>query len=355
MALAFSPLSRSIVPTAATPLRIAIVLNGHSSVALAFLLRTVFARANRLLGGERYAVAFVSAGGSASLELQGATVAAPRPRGRCDYAIVAPLDDVGPDYAPAPAEVACVQRLYAGGSIVASACLGAFTLAAAGLLDGRPATTHWAWKGVLASRYPAVDWQVGRMVCDLGDAITAGGYLAAIDLALHIVAATSTRAVAHRIGETLLADSIRQKQSVYAHALIDLPNEHPRFADLVRWIERHLGRPLAVREMAQRCRMSMRSFHRAFHGAFGVTPRKFVQVRRVERVRTLLRDTSRSIEQALLAVGVNDATSFRRVFQRELGCTPAEYRRRLRNEGVTAVQRRRARSGSLRASARALR
>lgn len=335
-----------------SPLRIAVVLNARSSIALAFLLRAVFARANRLLGEERYALQFVNARGTV-LALQGATVATRRPRGRYDYAVVTPLDDVAPDYAPDPAEVALVRRLHAGGSVAASACLGAFTLAAAGLIDARAATTHWAWKNVVANRYPRVDWQVGSMVCDLGDVITAGGYLATIDLGLHIVAASSSRDVAHRVGAALLADSVRQKQSVYAHALIDAPTEHPRFADLARFIERNLGRPLAARDLAQRCRMSLRTFHRRFQDAFGATPRKFVQVRRIERARTLLRDTSRSIEQTLQSIGVSDPTSFRRLFQRELGCTPAEYRRRLRSE--RAPERPRARSRPLRASARALR
>lgn len=313
-----------------TRIRIAVLLGPHSSVALAFLLQTVFARANRILGQSRYDMHFVRAAGAQALAMQGAVVQTRAPRGRYDYVIVVPLDDVPSNYAPAAAEIALVQKQHGKGAVIASACLGAMTLASAGLLDGREATTHWAWKAVVADRYPDVDWALGHMICDLGDAITAGGYLATVDLALHIVATTSSRATAHSIGQALLADSIRQKQSVYAQSLIDPRAQHGQLGDLVRWIDRHLDQPLVACDMAKRCRMSRRTFHRRFLDAFRVTPRKFVQVKRIEKAQDLLRNTSRSIEQILQSVGVSDTTSFRRVFQRELGCSPSEYRRRLR-------------------------
>ena len=329
--MALLPFLRSNVPQSKNrPLRIAALLGPHSSLALAFLLRTVFARANRLLGATRYDVQFIAAAGRRDLTLQDARVQTRAPRGSYDYLIVTPLDDVTPDYAPSAAQIALVRRQHARGAVVASACLGALTLAAAGLLDGREATTHWAWKALVTERFPSVDWALGRMVCDGGDVITAGGYLATVDLALHIVAATSSRDTAHCIGQALLADSFRQRQSIYARALLDPRVDDARLAELARLIERRLDRPLDTAAMAERCRMSLRTFHRRFRDAFHVTPRKYLQMRRVERSQELLRNSRRSVEQVLLAIGVSDVTSFRRVFQRELGCTPAEYRRRLR-------------------------
>jgi transcriptional regulator GlxA family with amidase domain len=321
---------RSNVPTPAAPVRIAVLLSPQSSVALAFLLRAVFERANRLLGTRRYAVQFVRSAGAGAIELQDALVPARAPRGRYDYLVVTPLDDIAADYVPSAADVALARRQHARGAVVASACLGALTLASAGLLDGRAATTHWAWRAFVTGRHPGVDWALDRMVCDLGDVVTAGGYLATVDLALHIVGKTSTREVAHRIGRTLLADSARQRQSLYAQALIDPRIEHGALRDLAAWVERRLAEPLTARDMARHSRMSLRSFHRKFREAFRVTPRKYLQIKRIERSQALLRNTSRSVEQVLQAVGVSDVTSFRRVFQRELGCTPSEYRRRLR-------------------------
>lgn len=319
------------MPTPAASISIAVLLSPRSSVALAFLLRAVFERANRLLGADRYAVRFIRSTGTGALAIQDALVPARAARGRYDYVVVTPLDDIGPDYMPSPTDVALVRRQHARGAVVASACLGALTLASAGLLDGRAATTHWAWRAFVAQRHPAVAWALDRMVCDLGDVVTAGGYLATVDLALHIVARTSTREVAHRIGRTLLADSARQRQSLYAQALIDPRVEHGPLRDLAGWVERRLAEPLTASDMARHSRMSLRTFHRKFRDAFQVTPRKYLQIKRIEKSQALLRNTSRSVEQVLQAVGVSDVTSFRRVFQRELGCTPSEYRRRLRH------------------------
>lgn len=311
-------------------IRIAVLLNEHSSVALAFLLKETFVKANRILGADAYDVSFVTATGARELSVQGAQIRTLTLRGTYDYLIVPPLDRIADSYAPAAADVRAVRVQHGKGTIVASACLGALILASAGLLDGREATTHWAWMAFVRTRYPQVRWALGRMICDLRDVITAGGYLAVVDLALHIVATTSSRVTAHRLGQTLLADSIRQKQSVYAQTLIEPQVENRQLNELVRSIERNLDQPLPAADMAKRCRMSLRNFHRKFIEAYGTTPRKFVQIKRVERAQELLRNTSRSVEQVLQAVGVSDATSFRRIFQREIGYSPAEFRRKLR-------------------------
>jgi AraC family transcriptional activator FtrA len=98
------------------------------------------------------------------------------------------------------------------------------------------------------------------------------------------------------------------------------------------WIDAHLGAPVTVEQMAQLCRLSPRTFHRAFVKAFSSTPKKFLQLKRVEKVRHLLRDPRLSVEEAIARVGVSDVPSFRKIFRRELGLSPAEYRRRLRAE-----------------------
>ena len=222
-----------------------------------------------------------------------------------------------------------VRAAHLKGTRVASACLGALTLASAGILDGREATTHWAWAGVVRSRFPQVRWNLQRMLCDHGDVVTAGGFLAAVDLALHVIAVTSSREVSHQLGQRLLADSVRQKQSVYAQQLIDPEVTQGPVREIARWIETHLADPLPAAMLARRSGLSLRSFHRKFSEAYGTTPRKFIQLKRIEKAQHLLRTTRRSLEQVLQAVGISDVTSFRRLFQRELGCSPSEYRRRL--------------------------
>ncbi len=312
------------------PTRLAVLISRQSSVALAMLFRAAFERANRLLGEPAYVVSFVSALGPAEISIQGVKVEVARPRGPYDYFVVTPFDGFTQDQQPDADDIRLVRRQHQKGAVVASACLGALTLASAGLLDGREATTHWAWAAAARARHPAINWAVHRMICDRGDVITAGGYLGVVDLALHIVGATSSRETAHRLGQVLLADSVRQRQSVFAHRLIEPAVEHGALGDLSQWIDRHLGEALTAESMARHCRMSLRSFHRRFVAAYGVTPRKFLQLRRIERAQEQLRNSRKSIEQILGQVGVSDVSSFRRLFQRELGLSPAEYRRRLR-------------------------
>jgi transcriptional regulator GlxA family with amidase domain len=308
--------------------RIAILVSRQTSAALACLTREIFEKANRPLGREHYSVELVSTGGG-RLELQGATVRTAKVRGRYDYLIVPPFTGVGRDHAPDSRDAELVNRQCANGTVVASACLGAFTLAEARLLDGKEATTHWDWIALARSRYPRVRWSMNRMISDQGRVITAGGYLAAVDLALYIVARTSSQPAAHALGQTLLADSARQKQSVYAQKLIDLDVEHERLKGLTAWIESHLEQPLSAAVLAKRCNMSSRTFHRRVYEAYGTTPRKFVQLKRIEKAQQLLRTTTRSVDQILARVGVSDVASFRRVFRREIGYSPAEFRRRL--------------------------
>jgi transcriptional regulator GlxA family with amidase domain len=322
------------MPTSTKPFSIAVLLSPSSSLALASLTKEMFLRANRLLGETRYAVDFVSSSKAGMLELNDAVVRTRAYRAEHRYLLVTPLDGVQRDYAPAVNDVKLVRRAHGQGTRIASACLGALTLAQAGLLDGREATTHWAWATLVRDRFPQITWKPQRMLCDHGDVITAGGYLAVVDLVLHIIATTSAQDVSHRLGQSLLADSVRQKQSVYAQQLIDPDVAQGPVREVARWIEAHLASPMPASTLARRCGLSLRSFHRKFYEAYGTTPRKFVQLKRVEKAKELLRTTRRSIEQVLQAVGVSDVASFRRIFQRELGYSPAEYRRKLQRHAA---------------------
>lgn len=314
--------------------RVAVLVSEQSSVALALLFRAIFERANRLLGKRTYEVCFVAPRGSGTVSLQGVRLELARARGRYDYFVVTPFDGFTQEHEPGEADIRMVRAQHGKGTVVASACLGALTLASAGLLDGREATTHWAWTAVVRARYPQVNWAVHHMISDHGDVITAGGYLGVVDLALHLVGATSSRETAHQLGQLLLADSVRQRQSVFAQRLIEPSVQHGSLSDLVQWIDRHLDTTLTASDMARHCKMSLRSFHRKFVAAHGVTPRKFLQLKRIERAQEQLRTSRRSVEQILEQVGVSDVASFRRVFQREIGLSPAEYRRRLRPQGA---------------------
>ncbi len=309
-------------------IRLGIVVLPGTSAALALLLQSIFRRADRLAGGNVYDISILAACAHGTtrpaidLQLRPA-------RGRYDYLLLPPLDEIEASYKPDNQAAAFIAAQHAKGSVVASACLGALTIAATGLLDDAEATTHWAWAEAAQQRYPRVRWAAHRMICDNGQVITAGGYLGVVDLALHIVERTIGRRHSHELGRRLLADSARQRRSVFAQQLIAPEVQHGPLQSLPRWIERNLEHAPTTERMAERCGMSLRSFHRHFVEAFRVTPHRFIQLKRIERAQRELRETRRSVEQILAGIGVSDVAAFRRVFQRELGCSPAEYRRRL--------------------------
>jgi transcriptional regulator GlxA family with amidase domain len=322
---------RSSAPHAAraTVVRVAVLLNSSSSLAMALLFRAVFDRANRTLEQQRYSVELVRTGASGQLATTDVAIHARSPRGRYEYVVVTPYEAIDAVWQPERADVAFVAKQFRQGVIVASACLGALTLAEAGVLDGIEATTHWNWTAHARSRYPAVAWDTRRIVCGQGRVITAGGYLATVDLALHIIAATSSRELARTLARMMLADSARQHQSVYALRLAQPATARGELRKIDAWIDARLRFAPTAADMARHCNMSLRSFHRRFRETYGVTPRKYLQLKRVEAVRRLLENRRCSIEQILAEVGISDVTSFRRVFQRELGQSPAALRRQL--------------------------
>jgi transcriptional regulator GlxA family with amidase domain len=316
-----------------TATSVRILLHEDVSLSLALLMRDILVRTNQLLGKERFAVHLVARPGLTQVHAGPVSVRVSKPAGRADTLIVPPFTPGSDPFAERSRERRLIQRLHDEGTTIHAACLGSLLVASTGLLAGKEAVTHWAWVERAKERFPEVAWDAGRMLCDAGDIVTSGGFLASVDLTLALIERSCSRAVSREVGRLLLADSIRQRQSVYATTLVPAGREDVRMKRLERWIESNLSLPLTVDQMADACGLGARTFHRAFVKAWGATPKKYLQLKRIERVRQLLRDETVSVEEAISRVGVSDVPSFRKVFQRELGLSPAEYRRRLRAEG----------------------
>jgi transcriptional regulator GlxA family with amidase domain len=264
------------------------------------------------------------------------------------YAIVpqATLDDVRADRTPidtlvvaggegtrsAHADEALVgwlREVAPGARRVTSVCTGAFLLARAGLLDGHRCTTHWAWCGLLARTYPAIEVDPEPIFVRDGDLWTSAGVTAGMDLALALVADDHGPRRALDVARQLVLFVRRPGgQSQFSAGLAGQQVQRASLRDLVAWMHDHLDADLSVPALADRAGMSERHFGRAFAAECGMTPAAYVELLRVERARLLLETTDSAVEQVAVAAGFGSVETLRRAFARRVGVAPAGYRAR---------------------------
>jgi transcriptional regulator GlxA family with amidase domain len=214
-----------------------------------------------------------------------------------------------------------------------SVCTGAFILAAAGLLDGRAATTHWAHTAELAERYPNIHLDPGVLYVDDGDILTSAGTAAGIDLCLHIVRQDHGAEIANAVARRMVVPPHRdggQAQFV-DQPLPDLPACDP-FTETLVWVEANLGEPIAVEDLAARSAMSPRTFARRFRATTGTTPHQWLLRQRVLLAQRLLETTDLTIDVIASRCGLGTATNLRQHFQRLLRTSPNAYRRTFQAE-----------------------
>ncbi|WP_026119136.1 helix-turn-helix domain-containing protein [Nocardiopsis ganjiahuensis] len=252
-----------------------------------------------------------------------------------DTLIVAALDDVAAD--PPPDLVEAVRAAHGRGARIVSLCTGAFVLAAAGVLDGRRATTHWMHTDALAARYPRVRVEPDVLYTDEGTVLTSAGKAAGMDLCLHIVRTDHGAGVANAIARRLVVPPHRaggQAQFVAAPAAGEPGHA---LAGLIQWASAHLDEPLTVSDLARQAGMSTRNLTRRFVAVTGLTPLRWLHHQRVHRAQELLETTDDAVEQVAARTGMGTAATLRRHFHRALGVPPQAYRRTFRERGGTAV------------------
>lgn len=318
---------------------ISIFLHKRVSLSLALLAEFIFNFANRGADRQLFTVRRVHLGEGPVYSADGISVEATTAKESGGYLIIPPIEMLRGTFEAFAEESQLIEDFSADETVIATACLGAFLAAGAGMLDGREATTHWRWGDYATKRFPDVHWNIRSMLCDEGCIITSGGLLSLIDLALYIIAQHCPAHFVHQLGQALLADSVRQKQSVYAQSLVLSAKENDRFANLEQEIGQRLATPFPVQEMASVCRMSIRHFHRTFLENYGVTPNKYLQLKRIEAAKTLLADSVLSIDEVAGRCGFSDNAFFRTVFSRETGLTPSQYRKKLPMPSDTAKKK----------------
>ncbi|MFJ6506061.1 GlxA family transcriptional regulator [Streptomyces sp. NPDC091879] len=212
-----------------------------------------------------------------------------------------------------------------------SVCTGAILLAAAGLLDGRRATTHWAYCDRLARDHPAVEVDPDPIYVRDGHVATSAGVTSGIDLALALVEDDLGRATALTIARHLVVFLRRPgNQAQFSVQLAAQTARREPLREVQQWISEHPGGDLSVESLAARARLSPRHFARAFQAETGTTPGRYVEGVRLEHARRLLEDTPDGVEEISRASGYGTPEAMRRAFVKTLGSAPAEYRRRFR-------------------------
>ncbi|MGR9115579.1 MAG: GlxA family transcriptional regulator [Gammaproteobacteria bacterium] len=212
---------------------------------------------------------------------------------------------------------------------LASVCTGAFLLAEAGLLNGRCATTHWAYSDRLISDYPSVKVEADRIFIRDGFIVTSGGVTSGIDLALALVEEDWGRELALATAQMMVVYLKRPGgQTQYSSYLVRERSNHPDLRELLMWIMDHPSEDLRNEVLADRMSMSLRNFARVFQDETGLTPAKFVEKVRIDMARQYLGDANIRIESVADKAGFKDTEQMRKAFIRNLGITPSEYRQR---------------------------
>jgi len=259
----------------------------------------------------------------------------------CGLEALASADTVVvPGYAPheSPA-LPVMEALRAAaerGSRVVSVCTGAFALAAAGLLDGLRATTHWKDAGELAARYPAVDVDPDVLYIDAGQIMTSAGLAAGLDLCLHLMRADYGEQAAARIARRMVVAPHREGgQAQYLQRPI--PAHGAGLAGTCAWTLQHLTEPLTVTAMARHAGWAPRTFARRFLAETGMTPLRWLTAQRLREARRLLEATDLPIDQVAARCGLGTAANLRLHLARDAATTPTAYRGIYRGRSTPAL------------------
>jgi AraC family transcriptional regulator, transcriptional activator FtrA len=236
------------------------------------------------------------------------------------------------DHGCDPSLLDALRAAHDRGTRMVSLCTGAFVLAAAGVLDGRVATTHWMYADELARRYPQINVRPDVLYVDEGNVLTSAGKTAALDLCIHLVHRDLGAAAANGIARQLVVPTHRSG----GQAQFITPPAEPRGADglapTLQWARARLDQPLTVRELAAHAHLSTRQLARRMQTELQAGPLDWLHNQRIARAQELLERTEASIDQIATSCGMGTAATLRRHFHRVLGVTPTAYRATFRLE-----------------------
>lgn len=221
-----------------------------------------------------------------------------------------------------------LRRAHARGARVMGLCLGAFPLAQAGLLNGKSASTHWAYAEKLATLYPRVKVDHDVLYVDEGDVMTSAGVAAGLDCCLHLLRQLCGAEFANRVARQLVIAPHRQGgQAQFIERPLPVSSSDSRFSEVLQWVSNHLDQPHSIDSLANRAAMSRRSFTRHFHQATGMSFKQWLLSQRLAHAQHMLEASTASSEVVAQQAGFGSALSLRQHFRTAFKTTPIAYRK----------------------------
>jgi transcriptional regulator GlxA family with amidase domain len=225
------------------------------------------------------------------------------------------------------ADLSAALALIRAGTRLVSICTGAFVLAAAGLLDGRPATTHWKFADALRALHPRVRVDENVLFVDDGDVLTSAGLAAGIDLCLHMIRCDHGAQVANAVARYCVVPPWREGgQAQFIDRQVPAPDHHSTAATR-QWALAHLDEELTIRRLARHAKMSARTFNRRFREETGESPGAWIRQRRIDRARELLESRDLSVDEVARLSGLGSSANLRHHLRRGVGMSPTSYRK----------------------------
>jgi len=325
------------MPRKRSPHRVAIVAPSPVSLFNLAVPELLFAKVE-IDGAPGYEVTICSSDGGPVVTTGGLHLQVGRGLDVLRTADTVVIAGTGERYDPDRAAVAAVREAAAAGKRIASICSGAFVLAAAGLLDGRSATTYHGLADELRDRYPTLDLKGDVLYVQDGQFLTASGYAAGIDLCLHIIRTDYGAAVANEVARLALVAPVRPGgQTQFTQTPLP-PERGTACADTRGWAMRNLDKPLTLTDLARHAGVSVRTLTRRFHAESAVSPLQWLLHQRIERAKELLETTTLPMDQVARACGLGTADSLRGHLTRRTGLTPSAYRAQFSRLGTEPAE-----------------
>ncbi|OLQ75800.1 transcriptional regulator [Photobacterium proteolyticum] len=228
-----------------------------------------------------------------------------------------------------------LSRMQQQGAVLASACVGAYILARGGFLDNKFCTTHWRLSDSFRADFPKVKLNENAIIVNEGSVITAGGRMAWVDLVFEIISIFSSPTIALRLSKEMVIDSGFREQRFYHQFIPKLDHGDELVLKVQSYLDEHYAKPLSVKTIAENYFVSPRTLQRRFIKSIDSTIVQYLQKLRLHNACQLIELTRKGITEISYEVGYQDVSAFRKVFTREYGLTPTEFRKRFSAEPTT--------------------